>query len=470
MLSANSTKHTAIIIALLVAASVFYYFYWPEAPVVWRDTKGYMQAARDLRDLSSERLPDRTPGYPILLLITGSSEHVGRPLFVVELCLHMLFTFALARLLFKLRFGFPSVCLFVVIFLLPPFVSMAGGAATENLTTFFLVISFVLLTLWLEKGSTALAIGWGFAGTLSALVRPTFLLLVPLIALFLILIHRVFRTAFIGHGHFSRGLLFSVLAWLLIVGGLLISNYSRFNFIGITPLTGGHLATKTARFVERLPSSYGTIREILIRERDKAITKEGSAHTGNNYIWAARDTLKTITGKSDAEFAKFLTKMSTDLILASPMEYLSEVARSFSTIWFPYTNELTDRNSKALQVLWSVGELSLVGFFLIQGITFLGGLFLSRLSGIKRLFSLMIEEDPVQRLSLVVYALVWAFVIYNALISSAFDIGDPRYRTPLDGLILMSIFVGIGIWKSMKTSMRSVPVVHQKLNGVVPDH
>jgi hypothetical protein len=42
-----------------------------------------------------------------------------------------------------------------------------------------------------------------------------------------------------------------------------------------------------------------------------------------------------------------------------------------------------------------------------------------------------------------VFILAGAIVVYTALVSSFFETGDPRYRVPTDGLIVLMAFVGV---------------------------
>ena len=76
---------TAVIYASLFAvAFCFYSALWSKAPITQPDSGSYLRAARDLSDFHIDRAQERTPGYPILLLLTGSSESPNRALFYME--------------------------------------------------------------------------------------------------------------------------------------------------------------------------------------------------------------------------------------------------------------------------------------------------------------------------------------------------------------------------------------------------
>jgi hypothetical protein len=80
---------TAILYVFLFSVAFWVYTtLWPQAPVTTSDSGGYLAAASDLADLHIDHLNYRPPGYPLLLLITASSEIPNRILFSVSLCLH----------------------------------------------------------------------------------------------------------------------------------------------------------------------------------------------------------------------------------------------------------------------------------------------------------------------------------------------------------------------------------------------
>src|SRR6186713_2452417 len=61
---------------------------WPGAPVMDGDSSQYIEVARDLRDFRIDDVHDRAPGYPVLLVLTGSSDAPTRMLFYASLLLH----------------------------------------------------------------------------------------------------------------------------------------------------------------------------------------------------------------------------------------------------------------------------------------------------------------------------------------------------------------------------------------------
>src|SRR6187551_1225600 len=85
----RSSLSTSIWLALLVAVVLACYVRaWPEAPIVDGDSPQYMEVARDLTDFRLDELHDRSPGYPLLVMLTGASTRPARPLFYASLLLH----------------------------------------------------------------------------------------------------------------------------------------------------------------------------------------------------------------------------------------------------------------------------------------------------------------------------------------------------------------------------------------------
>ena len=57
---------------VLGALFLFYFFLWQQkAPLYRLDSYGYLETSQDLNDWSLEELHRRSPGYPILMRLTG---------------------------------------------------------------------------------------------------------------------------------------------------------------------------------------------------------------------------------------------------------------------------------------------------------------------------------------------------------------------------------------------------------------
>lgn len=142
-------SHLALFFALLFAGSiVFYAVLWPMAPLSAPDTAGYLAAARDLADLKLDQLQPRTPGYPLLLNLTGSTDKPTRFLYLSQLLLHFLSTWLLASTLVHLSCPKWLVITFGVLMALPVYTEPAAYAMTESLAEFTLAVSFATIVSW----------------------------------------------------------------------------------------------------------------------------------------------------------------------------------------------------------------------------------------------------------------------------------------------------------------------------------
>src|SRR5262249_6453109 len=142
----------------------------------------YLRAAQDLSDFHIDQLQPRPPGYPILLVLTQSSESPSRTLFFVSLVLHFASVWLLATVLYRAGATELMLILFAFILLLPPYVESAAYVLAENLSEVMIVTGFVTFIYWtLNKKliwiiSSALTFGY------AALTRPTFQILALAIA------------------------------------------------------------------------------------------------------------------------------------------------------------------------------------------------------------------------------------------------------------------------------------------------
>ncbi len=333
-------KLNLIFAMLLLGSGIIYVFLWPKAPVrVMGDTDEYIWTAKVIQSGNIERPLDRVPGFPALLILTGS----GRPLYFVQLFFHLASIALLLYLMQRLEVSAARRILFALVALSPGVVSvLCGYIMTEAMTEFVLVFSFVLFAFWFANRKYRLLVPTSILLALSALVRPSYQMLFVPVAALIVLAPGVkkFRSAIIV-----------VVTSAIIIGSYVGYNGARFGFYGMTPLIGFNLCTRTARVLERLPA--GPIRDILIRYRNDSLVN-GVSKTGMMYIWKgyypdmywppsleeARGKgtipeLMAVTQLNKGELSKTLSKMNVRLILSAPLEYIRDVGAAAITFWFP---------------------------------------------------------------------------------------------------------------------------------------
>jgi hypothetical protein len=103
------------------------------------------------------------------------------------------------------------------------------------------------------------------------------------------------------------------------------------------------------------------------------------------------------------------------------------------------------------QLLWVAVHFCLMGIFALTLVVLIGGLpyvmmykqFIAPSNG-----TLLKEFMLCQRQGWI-YILAGTFVVYSPLISSFFETGDPRYRVPTDGLIILMVFLGTNLYRCL---------------------
>jgi hypothetical protein len=438
---------------LFAVAFLVYTTLWQQAPVMADDSWGYLAVASDLRDFRIDHLHNRTPGYPLLLLMTASSEVPNRALFFLSLLLHFTSIWILASMLYAIGITKTMLSLFGILLLLPPYVEPAAYVLSENLTEFMLVVGFSSFVLWFLRGKTrwlvisALAIGY------AGLTRPTYQALVFAMtgSLFVVPVLRDWSPTI--RMSTIKASLILICASIILIGGYALMNYYKFGYFVVSPLMPRNLSTRTARVIERLPDEYATVREALIRARDAVLVQRGSDHIGSQYIDSAGviPELTDITGLQGPQLGKYLLRINLLLIRKAPLEYLYDVSRAFSGYWFPSSTILANMNSRFMQLLLVIIHFCLMGIFALTLVGIIGGL--PYLMMYKRFAarseSALLTELTLSQLQGCVYILAGIIVMYTALISCFFETGQPRYRVPTDGLIVLMAFLGIDLYRHL---------------------
>ena len=236
-----------------LASLVAYGLLWPNAPVIEGDSPQYMEVARDLRDFRIDDIHDRTPGYPILLALTGSADLPTRTLFYASLFFHIVSIWLLAKAL-QVAGTPPKVLMgFGVLLAMPPYVEPAGYVMTENIAQFALAAGLTGLVMWFSKRQMVWLVVSSLAIAYAGFSRPVYQVLALAMALGLILFPGIVRRLGLTARNALTAAAVLVLGSTVILGGLCIRNYSAFGYFGVAPTFGLHLTTKTTSLLERLP-------------------------------------------------------------------------------------------------------------------------------------------------------------------------------------------------------------------------
>lgn len=427
-------------LGLFLVFFCFYFSVFKTAPILTPDSHEYMQVAQDLSDFHLDNLHHRTFGYPLLLLLTGSSVAPTKALFVVSLLLHFSSIWIGAILLTSLGMTKKIIAFFVFLLLLPLYAQSAAFALTENLTEFFLTAAVASFVLGSHQSRNGLIFLGAVLFSLSAFVRPVYQLLPFVLSLTLAgLSYLTKRKQLLK----TAGILF--FPSFFILGSLIMFNIIKFNYAGFSPGIGHHLSTRTVNYIEKLPSEYDGVRKILIEARDASLIEPNSGHKGLMYIWNASPKLQEATGYDFVELDKYLHKMNKELIVRKPLNYLLAVLDAGIIYWFPYITKSIIFENRLIMEIWSLVHFVIVTVFFVQGIL-VGAFFLSniiyKLINTKSLRLFTIENGLLRS----AYFLLGGTVFYTMIFSCCFEMGDPRFRVPTDIFIILMIFLGFKLW------------------------
>jgi len=452
-------------VRIAVAAAILFVLYmgsylafWPRTPVTTGDSRGYMAMAQDLSDFRLDSPTIRTPGYPLLLLLTGAAQRPNRALMIVSLTLHFLAVGLLLALLHRFGLGFKSLLWLAMLLLLPPFTQSAGFVLTESLAEFFLAITFVATVAGLGTNRLSYLMAGSIGACAAALVRPTYQflpLVIPATAWIVLFLSRRSR---VYSKQCLRATVCLIAAASLLLGGYSFYVYKRFGYFGLTYAAGINLSDKTARFVERLPSQYEPLRSLLIKYRDESLIS-GQSHSAEQYVWNHWTDLKAAMNKDDVPLAKQLTKANIRLIASNPINYLDSVGSALVTLLFPYTTPLATRGSIALQALWTALHFMIIGLFFLQLWVVVGC----------EIFAQSVRIQPAEWSGgqaparethfefWIAYYLSVCFVAYTLLMSAGADTGNARFRSPVDILLILNTVLGFWLWRnSVKSRVSAI--------------
>jgi len=440
----KSRSKQILLPSILLGVGVVYFFGWSKAPIRAQDTLSYQQVAQDFLKHDFTELRVRPPGYALILLCTGSVVNLNRLLFAVALGMHLASAGMLFRLLVKTGLSRWLCWLFLVLSLTPPYVECAEVAMTEVVTRFLVILGVVLTVEGVSRHSAwrfaAAGLSLGYAGWTHPIFITAF---VPILG-GLCVARWTFHWSPLTLGQFAVGSGYFGAAGAGAIGVLILFNWWAYGFKGVSPFAGIALTTKTARFIERAPASYGVVRRILVESRDRALL-EGNSHSASSYIWKARPLLQQATGIDGQQLDSLLKRLNLDLIKRYPLLYLQNVGYAMIDFWTPSSSVPTEPRRTLFQVLWALVQAAVLALWagcllILSG----GSLFIRR--GRYRANSSAKRVCGVQAFGRGVHLQILGSmtVCWVSLIACAFGTGEARYRSPVDLILMACAFQGLG--------------------------
>lgn len=262
----------------------------------------------------------RTPGYPFLLLLTGTSVQT---IYFVQSVLGIL-TSVLLYLLGR-RLGLPHLAAFAAA-LLPGLdrglIGHEFRVMTESLSGFLLVLSALCLERSLARRTfvwpilTGLILGW------LILTRTQFLFIVP----FLALLWLPQRLDLHNLKAMIRPCALLYLPLLLIITSWAFTNYRHLGTFTLSTQGGASLTNHMGPVMEQASDRYAVIRDIYLAHRARLIERQGDHQ---NTIWEATNEMEATLGIDRPTLSGELKGLSLELIRKEPLFYAKSVWQSW---------------------------------------------------------------------------------------------------------------------------------------------
>ncbi len=405
-----------LVVAILLRVALFIAY----PAVSYSDTASYRRSAEAV--LGGFKVYDgtRTPGYPVFMALVGPD----RAVYAVQLFLGLSVTLIWFLIGWKAS-GKPFVGGLAALghTLNPGQLFFEANLLTETLATFWLMLSLLAAFFWLrrpEKRTIWLALGIGLGLSLAILTRPVFIFMPIWLAVFLSFSFKEKRISLDW-----RPLVGILLPAVLLVGGWMQWIKSQYHVFSLTTMTGYHLIQHTGYYFEDVPDEYAVLRDVYLDFRAERMAERG---TQGNTIWDAIPAMQEASGLTFYDLSRTLQKISVQLILTHPWQYLSRVIRGWWLFW--RAPVYWDRAAVANPLLASLLSVFVLG---IRGLLFASNLVfvLTSLGAMvsKRLRKLWQLEG----FHWLMAGAVWA----TSVVSSMLDHGDnPRFLVPLQSLVV----------------------------------
>jgi len=320
------------LLLLIIAGALIRFGLWATyAPIEFPDTGSYRAAAQDLLEGSLSRSEGRrTPGYPLVVAIAGTTPHgiwllqslgglaisallfyialqlTGRPGFAFAV--GMTYNLNLAQLFFEATL-------------------LSESVTTLSVVAVVAVLVAALRRLREERPATALLLLLGFLAGLAILVRAQFVflpLLLPALVAYASLRSRFRPGLALGNSILTVApAAIMVLVWCAAV-------YAKTGYFTLSTQSGMGFSNASIGFTEYAPDRYAAIRDILVKHRE---ARRARGAPDYNTMWEALPEIKEKTGMSLPEVSREIQRMSIELFVAHPVKYARNVAESWISFW-----------------------------------------------------------------------------------------------------------------------------------------
>lgn len=305
-----------LIIRLLVSALYQHITLYP-------DSRDYILLAERLRDFSlSGYEGERSPGYPLLIYLTGfSGILIAITQSLIGICTLIVIYKTMISTGVKRNFSF-SIILLLSCYL--PTIFFEVTLLTETVTLFIVsLIFFLFFKLTKDKEYSFSTFLWLtlLCGYL-ILIKPFYIFLPFLLTIILLCQKNKIKTIW------AKCTIFVLIPSLVFLGWSYVNKVNTGYFVSST-YYGFNLAQNCVTFAKKTTPEYAEIGDIYAKYRDKRVSDKETAMT----IWDAYPELTEKTGLSLPDLSKKLYDYSIATIKMNPVAYLKQVFVSWCNFW-----------------------------------------------------------------------------------------------------------------------------------------
>ncbi len=335
----NQNRQQSIFIALLsITVLIQIIFLYAYHPVLFNDSTGFKGLTyiplsyRELAvnfvngDMSSD-LGARSPGYPALMAACfyffGIDNYES---IVIIQCLFGIALFFSAYWLWSQIFNskMAAIAATATAVLEPAVILSGSNILSESLSIILLVTSLALIIY--SGRSTRLiyttALLAGFCVAWLALTRPSFQLLIPLYAVYMLIVMR----KKIKTGAYITAIASFLLSSSAPVLGWNAYNFHRFEYFTMMTTQGYILTSHSGHLINGQPEQYGEYKDIA------TIVDKYARETGWG-IWEAYPEIMSVRNASFIESSKLTEKMSLLIFKENPLAYSKSVYNAMKRFW-----------------------------------------------------------------------------------------------------------------------------------------
>jgi len=332
-MSSSPIKHSLInrhafqwfLVVGIIGIAIRLLLFFVYAPVSYNDTPSYWRSAEAVIKGFTTYDGTRTPGYPVFLALVGS-EKVA---YGFQLAMGFTITMIIFYLGWKLSksVGFGAL-IGLAHTLNAGQVLFEANLLTETLTTFWIVLTLLIMFIWMKEPVGArvyVLIFSGIASSLAVLTRPLFIFFPVWVAIFLSILIKNEKIKLDW-----RPLILTLLPALFLVGGWMGWVNSRFGVFNLSTMGGYHLVQHTGNYFEYAQDEDAVLRDVYLNYRDERVATYG---TQGNTIWDAIPAMQEASGLNFYDLSKELQRISIDLIKAHPSLYLKYAIKGWWLFW-----------------------------------------------------------------------------------------------------------------------------------------